>query len=81
VPGDKKANNKLSKPILDRIHRYAREGREPLARYGHDCVLLAHAYGQLPVVILRSHPKEFSEIRSAALVEWGRAARQRSAAH
>ena len=80
MPGDKKANNKLSKPILDRIHRYAKEGRQPLARYGHDsCLLLAHTYGQLPVVILKSRRQEFTEIRSQALVEWMRAARQRPA--
>ena len=68
--------NALPKPVLDRIRRYAQEGREPRARYGHDaCVLMAFAIGQAPVVILRSTRREFAEIRSAALVEWMRAAR------
>jgi len=61
--------------VLDRIHRYAKEGREPLARYEPDgCLLLAIATGQLPVVVLRSSREEFTEIRSAALLEWLRAA-------
>ena len=71
-----KAGHKLPKPVIDRIRRYAKEGRQPLARYGHDgCLLLALANNQLPVVVLRSTRKEFTEIRSAALVEWTRAAR------
>jgi RNA:NAD 2'-phosphotransferase (TPT1/KptA family) len=70
----------LPKPVLDRIRRYAKEGREPRARYGHDgCALLAFANGQLPVVILRSSRKDFTETRSAALVEWTRAARSKAA--
>ncbi len=82
VQSGKKVNNRLSKPVLDRIHRYAKEGREPLARYGHEnCVLLALAHGQLPVVILRSPRNEFTEVRSEALVEWVRAARQKPALH
>jgi len=64
----------LTRPVLDRIRRYAKEGWEPHARYGHDsCLLVAVANGQIPVVILRSARKEFSELRSAAMVEWLRA--------
>ena len=70
----------LPKPVIDRIRRYAREGREPRARYGTDaCVLMAFANGQNPVVILRSSRREFAEIRSAALIEWMRAARMKTA--
>jgi hypothetical protein len=66
----------LSKPVLDRIRRYAKEGWEPHARYGRDCCLLvAVATGQIPVVILRSARNEFTEIRSAAMIEWMRAGR------
>ena len=72
------AGNILSKPILDRIRRYAQEGREPIARYGYDgCLLMAITTGQPAVVILRSTRREFAEIRSAALIEWMRAARTR----
>jgi hypothetical protein len=68
-----KAASGLPKPVLDRIHRYAKEGWAPRTRYGHDgCLLLASSMGRVPVVILRSTRKEFSEIRSAALVEWMR---------
>lgn len=70
------AASSLPKPVIDRIRRYALEGREPRARYGHDgCMLMAFAMGQAPVVILRSTRREFAEIRSAALIEWMRAAR------
>jgi hypothetical protein len=71
----KTALSQLPKVVLDRIHRYAKEGREPLARYEPDgCMLLAIASGQLPVVVLRSTREDFTEIRSAALLEWLRAA-------
>ena len=69
----------LPKAVLDRIHRYAKEGREPLARYEPDgCLLLAIATGQLPVVVLRSTREDFTKIRSAALIEWLRAAEFRT---
>jgi hypothetical protein len=69
----------LPRPVLDRIRRYAQEGRQPLARYGQDaCMLVAVAMGQPNVVILRTTRREFTEIRSAALVEWMRAARTKS---
>jgi hypothetical protein len=75
VRGAKTPSNRLPKAVLDRIHRYAKEGREPLARYEPDgCLLLAIASGQLPVVVLRSTREDFTEIRSAALVEWLRVA-------
>ena len=68
--------SQLPRPVLDRIRRYAQEGREPRARYGSDsCMLLAVAMGQPSVVILRTTRREFTEIRSAALVEWMRVAR------
>jgi hypothetical protein len=68
----------LSKPVLDRIRRYAKQGRELHARYGQDCCLLvAVAAGQTPVVILRSARDQFTEIRRAALVEWMRAGKSK----
>jgi hypothetical protein len=77
----KPAPGLLPKAVLDRIHRYAREGREPLARYEPDgCLLLAIATGQLPIVVLRSTREAFGEIRSAALLEWLRAAQLESSA-
>lgn len=76
-----KANLKLPKAVLDRIRRYAMEGREPLARYEPDgCLLLAIMTGQLPVVVLRSTREDFTEVRSAALIAWLRAAQLRTAA-
>jgi hypothetical protein len=79
VPGPKASLNRLPKAVLDRIRRYAKEGREPLARYEPDgCLLLAISTGQLPVVVLRSTREDFTEIRSAALVEWLRAAQMRT---
>ena len=81
VRSAKTPSNPLPKAVLDRIHRYAKEGREPLARYEPDgCLLLAIATGQLPVVVLRSTREEFTEIRSAALVEWFQAAPLKSSA-
>ena len=63
--------------VDDRIRRYAKEGRQPLVRYGQpDCLLLAVAMGQNPVVILRSSREQFTELRSAALIEWVRVARR-----
>src|SRR5579864_6973651 len=64
----------LSKPVLDRIRRYAKEGRQLRAQYGPgDCVLLASKAGQHPVVILRATRVQFTEMRGAALVAWIRA--------
>ena len=78
--GVQKVANSLPKPVVDRIHRYAKEGRQPGTRLGQDsCSLLALAFGQLPVVILRSNPKQFTAVRSAALSEWTRAARLKPA--
>lgn len=68
----------LSKPVLDRIRRYATEGWEPHARYGQDgCTLVAVAMGRIPVVILRSAREQFTELRSAAMVEWLRAGKSK----
>jgi len=67
----------LPKPVLDRIHRYAAEGRVLQTSYGEDCcLLLAVASWQLPAVILRSSTDKFAEMRSAAQIEWTRAARR-----
>jgi hypothetical protein len=71
----------LSKPVLDRIRRYAGDGWEPHARYGQDCCLLvAVAMGRIPVVILRSARDQFTELRSAAMIEWMRAGRAKQPA-
>ena len=73
------ATNWLPKAVLDRIHRYAGLGWEPRIRYGREaCFLLAVAIGRLPIVVLRATREEFSELRSAALVEWKRSARMKS---
>jgi hypothetical protein len=69
----------LSKPVLDRIRRYATDGWEPHARYGQDCCLLvAVTMGRIPVVILRSARDQFTELRSAAMIEWMRAGRTKA---
>jgi hypothetical protein len=67
----------LPKPVLDRIHRYAAEGRVLQESHGDDrCSLLAVANWQFPAVILRSPRHKFPELRSAAQTEWTRAARR-----
>src|SRR3979411_2410845 len=67
----------LPKPVLDRIHRYAAEGRVLQESHGEDgCRLLAVANWQFPAVILRSSRHEFPELRNAAQTEWTRAARR-----
>jgi hypothetical protein len=72
-----KAITTLPKPVLDRINRYAEEGRVLEASYERDyCRLLAVANWQRPAVILRSSVLEFTEMRSAAQTEWKRAARK-----
>ena len=64
----------LPKPVLDRIHRYAAEGRALQVSYEEDCCrLLAVTNWQLPAVILRSPKDRFPEMRSAAETEWTRA--------
>ena len=71
--------NWLPKPVLDRIHRYAKEGREPRVRYSPDgCLLMAVAMNRIPVVILRATKEQFKEMRSAALVEWTKASRHKA---
>jgi len=67
----------LPKPVLDRIHRYAAEGRVLQVSYEEDCCrLLAVMNWQLPAVILRSSKDQFPEMRSAAQTEWTRVARK-----
>lgn len=65
----------LPKPVVDRISRYAKEGRELRAVFGPDgCRLLAVAGGSVPVVVLRAEtPEQFARLRTAALLEWKRA--------
>jgi hypothetical protein len=64
----------LPKPVLDRIHRYAAEGRVLQVSYEEDCCrLLAVMNWQLPAVILRSSKDKFAEMHSAAQTEWTRA--------
>ncbi len=76
-PNAPKAVTRLPKPVLDRINRYAEEGRVLQASYEHDyCRLLAVANWQLPAVILRSSKDKFTEMRNAAQTEWARAARR-----
>ena len=73
---------KLPKPVVDRIRRYATEGRAPLTRSAQGGYqLVATAMGQLPVVILSGTGHEFTAIRSAALIEWKRAAKRRNGLH
>src|SRR5713226_7113466 len=70
--------NWLPRPVLDRIRRYASEGRVPLVRYEHGySLLLAVATGQIPVVVLRAPSEEFAELRRAVLVEWTRTAKRK----
>jgi len=72
-----KAVTTLPKPVLDRINRYAEEGRVLEASYERDyCRLLAVANWQRPAVILRSSAVEFSQMRSAGQTEWTRATRK-----
>ncbi len=76
----------LPKPVVDRISRYAKEGRELRAVFGPDgCRLLAVAGGCIPVVVLRADtPDQFAQLRTAALLEWRRATgalRSRRAPH
>src|ERR1700719_3964636 len=71
------AVTRLPKPVVDRIHRYAEEGRVLHASYEHNCCrLLAMADWQLPVVLLLSTPGKFKQLSRAALTEWTRTARR-----
>lgn len=66
---------RLPKPVVDRIGRYAKEGRQLRAVFGPEgCRLLAVAGGRIPVVVLRADtPDQFARLRTAALLEWKRA--------
>lgn len=68
---------RLPKPVMDRISRYAGEGRELRAVFGPDgCRLVAVAAGCVPAVVLRADTHEqFARLRTAALLEWNRATR------
>jgi len=68
----------LPRAVVDRIHRYAEEGRVPQVRYELDhCLLLAVSKWQLPAVLLRSSRAQFTGMRAAALTEWARASRSK----
>jgi hypothetical protein len=72
-----KGETRLPKPVLDRIHRYAAEGRVLQESHGDDgCRLLALANWQFPAVILSSPRDKFAQLRNAAQAEWARAARR-----
>jgi hypothetical protein len=68
---------RLPKPVLDRISRYAQEGRELRAVFGPEgCRLVAVAAGCVPAVVLRTATHEqFAQLRTAVLLEWERATR------
>jgi hypothetical protein len=72
----------LPKRIVDRIHRYAAEGRALRVRYGSaGGLLLALKAGSAPLVVFRETGERFVEMRSTALIEWFRAKRNRSSDH
>jgi hypothetical protein len=68
----------LPKPVMDRIGRFAREGRRLRALFGPEGYrLVATAMGHQPVVVVRAGgAEEFAGIRSAVLLEWARATGQ-----
>jgi hypothetical protein len=67
----------LPKRIVDRIHRYAREGRALRVRYGSSGgLVLALKPGSAPIVVFRATGDRFLEMRTAALIEWLRAEKQ-----
>jgi len=68
---------RLPKPVMDRISRYAGEGRQLRAVFGPEgCRLVAVAAGCVPAVVLHSHTEEeFAQLRTAVLLEWERASR------
>jgi hypothetical protein len=67
----------LPQRIVDRIHRYARDGRGLRVRYGKaGGLLVAFKAGCAPLVIFRETGERFIEMRSSALLEWFRAKKQ-----
>lgn len=68
----------LPKPVIDRIGRFAREGRQLRATIGPEGYsLLATAMWQPPVVLARAtNAEQFAGIKSAVLLEWSRVRRQ-----
>jgi len=64
----------LPRRIVDRIHRYARDGRALRVRYGKSGgLMVALKAGCAPLVIFRESGERFIEMRSSALLEWFRA--------
>ncbi|MCP5119666.1 MAG: hypothetical protein GY953_53385 [bacterium] len=72
----------LPKTVLQRIHRYAEQGRKLKAVYHPgESRLLAVALGEIPMVVLRaSNPEQFAEMRSEAFMEWRRTLKKLPAA-
>lgn len=68
---------RLPKVVLDRISRYAGEGRQLRAVFGPEgCRLVAVAAGCVPAVVLRADTHEqFAQLRTAVMLEWERATR------
>ena len=68
----------LPRPVVDRISRYAAEGRQLRTVFGSQGYrLLAVTLGRVPAVVLRAdNADQFAEMRSAVLVEWLRIRRQ-----
>ena len=70
----------LPKTVLQRIHRYAGEGRQLKAVYhAGESRLLAVTLGEMPMLVLRaSNPEQFAEMRSEAFMEWKRTLKRTS---
>jgi hypothetical protein len=68
---------RLPKPVMDRISRYAGEGRQLRAVFGPEgCRLVAVAAGCVPAVVVQAHTQEeFAQLRTTVLLEWKRASR------
>ena len=68
----------LPKPVIDRIGRFAREGRQLRSMVGPEGYsLLATAMYRQPVVLARANnAEEFAGIRSAVVSEWSRIRKQ-----
>lgn len=73
----------LPKTVLQRIHRYAREGRQLKAVYHPgESRLLAVTLGEMPMLVLRaSNAEQFAEMRSEAFMEWRRTLKKANSPH
>ena len=68
----------LPRPVVDRISRYAAEGRQLRTVFGSQGYrLLAVTLGRVPAVVLRAdNADQFAEMRSAVVEEWLRIRRR-----